>query len=136
MANYVLDSYALLAFFRNEKGADKISQILTETAEGKHHLYMSYINAGEVFYMAYRKDGAAKANLVWKAMHQFPISLIEIDSTHTLKAAIIKGQYKMSFADAFAATLSISKKAILITGDTEFNVLLSEPGFKLKYIHQ
>ncbi len=136
MANYVLDSYALLAFFRNEKSADTISQMLTETAEGKHHLYMSYINVGEVFYMAYRKDGPAKAALVWKAMHQFPISLIEIDSIHTLKAAIIKAQYKLSFADAFAATLTITKKATLITGDAEFNVLLSEPGFKLKNIHQ
>ena len=46
MANFVLDSYAMLAYFRNEPGGEKIEQLLNETAEGKHHLFMTCINAG------------------------------------------------------------------------------------------
>ena len=134
MATYVLDSYAMLAFFRNEDGAEKVEQILNETAEGKHHLYMTYMNAGEVFYMAHRKDGAEKAALVWKALHQFPIHIIEAGSELTLKAANIKAQHKLSFADAFAAALTIQKKAVLLSGDLEFQSLSAEPGFKVKYI--
>ena len=134
MSNFVLDSYAMLAFFRSERGSEKVEQLLNDASEGKHHLFMSCINAGEVYYMAYRKEGADKAALVWKALHQFPISITEADSTFTLKAANIKARYKLSFADAFAAALAIGKKAILITGDPEFENLTGESGFKVKYI--
>lgn len=134
MANFVLDSYAMLAYFRNEPGGEKIEQILNEAAEGKHNLFMTCINAGEVYYTAYRKDGSDKAVLVWKVMQQFPITIAEVDSAFTLKAANIKARHKLSFADAFAASLTISKKATLLTGDYEFNSLVRESGFKVKYI--
>ena len=38
MAHFVLDSYALLAFFRNEKGAEKVGQLLNDAAADKHDL--------------------------------------------------------------------------------------------------
>ena len=134
MSTFVLDSYALLAYFRNEPGGEKVEQLLNETAEGKHSLHMTCINAGEVYYMAYRKDGADKAALVWKALHQFPITITEADSAFTFKAANIKARHKLSYADAFAAALSIGKKATLITGDNEFDCLVGETGFKVRYI--
>lgn len=134
MANFVMDSYAMLAYFRNERGGEKVEQILNEAAEGKHSLYMTCINAGEVYYMAHRKDGAEKAVLVWKALCQFPITITDADSAFTLKASNIKARYKLSFADAFAAALSISKKATLLTGDDEFDNLIGETGFKVRYI--
>ena len=54
MAHFVLDSYALLAFFRNEEGAEKIEQLLNEAVADKHELYITNINAGEVYYMSSR----------------------------------------------------------------------------------
>ncbi len=134
MANFVLDSYAMLAYFRNEQGGEKVEQLLNDAVADKHELYMTCINAGEVYYMARRKDGADKAEIVWKALQQFPIYLIEIDLTFTFKAAKIKAANKLSYADAFAAVLTISKKATLITGDREFDSLFKETGFKVKYI--
>lgn len=134
MANFVLDSYALLAYFRNEPGGEKVEQLLNEAVADKHELYMTCINAGEVYYMAHRKDGADKAALVWKAMLQFPIHLSEVDINFTLKAAGLKAIYKLSYADAFAAALAISKKATLITGDREFESLGGETNFKVKYL--
>lgn len=136
MANFVLDSYAMLAFFRNEAGGERVAQLLNEAAEGKHLLFMTCINAGEVYYMAYRKDGREKAALVWKALYQFPITITDADSIVTLKAANIKAQHKLSYADAFAAALTISKKATLLTGDDEFNCFIGETGFKVRYITQ
>lgn len=134
MAYFVLDSYALLAYFRSEAGGEKVEQLLNEAVADKHELYMTCINAGEVFYMAHRKDGADKAALVWKAMLQFPIHISEADMNFTYKAAALKAKYKMSYADAFAAALTISKKATLITGDSEFENLSGETGFKVKYL--
>jgi predicted nucleic acid-binding protein len=134
MANYVLDSFALLAFFRNEPGADAVEKLLNEAAADKHVLYITTVNAGEVFYMSHRKDGPAKAVLAWEAMKKFPLHFIEIDLEFSLDAAKIKAKHKLSYADAFAAALAISRKAVLITGDDEFESLAGETGFKVKYI--
>ena len=134
MAHFVLDSYALLAFFRNEEGGEKVEQLLNDAAADKHELYITSINAGEVYYMSSRKDGVAKAELAWKAMRQFPISIIDADLQFTLAAAKLKAKYSISYADAFAAVLTIKRKATLITGDNEFDALAGETGFKVKYL--
>jgi predicted nucleic acid-binding protein len=134
MANFVMDSYALLAFFRNEPECEKVEQLLNEAAADKHELFMTCVNAGEVFYMSSRKDGSAKAETVWKALLQFPIHIIDADLESSLAAAKIKAKHSISYADAFAASLTIKKKATLITGDDEFKLLLKEPGFKVKYL--
>ncbi len=134
MAHFVLDSYALLAFFRNEPGGEKVEQFLNEAATDKHELYMTCINAGEVFYMSYRKDGTDKAEIAWKALLQFPIHIIDADLDFSLAAARIKARYSISYADAFAAALTIKRKATLITGDDEFDALIKEPNFKVKYL--
>ncbi len=134
MASFVLDSYALLAFFRNEEGGEKIEQLLNDAAANKHELYITCINAGEVYYMSSRKDGVTKAELAWKAMRQFPIHIIDTDVEFTLAAAKMKAKYPISYADAFAAALTIKKKATLITGDNEFDTLVGETGFKVWYL--
>src|SRR5437867_11801282 len=115
MANYVLDSYAMLAFFRNETGGEKVKQLLHDAATDKHELYMTCINAGEVFYISHRKDGAEKAEIAWKALLQFPIHIVEADLDFSLSAEKIKARYSVSYADAFAAALTIKRKATLIT---------------------
>ncbi len=134
MAKFVLDSYALLAFFRDETGADDVEKLLNEAAEDKHELYVTVVNVGEVYYMSCRKDNITKANQVWDAMKKFPLHIIEVDMDLSLAAAKIKANHKLSFADAFAAALTIQKKATLVTGDDEFESLVGETGFKVKYL--
>ena len=51
-----------------------------------------------------------------------------------LDAAAIKAKHLLSYADAFAAVLTNSRKAVLITGDDEFESLTGETGFKVRYI--
>ena len=134
MAHFVLDSYALLAYFRNEEGGEKVEQLLNDAVADKLELHMTCINAGEVNLMAIRKDGADKAALVWKALQQFPFHIIDVDLGFTFKAASLKAKYRLSFADAFAAVLSITKKGTLIPGDKEFDSLVGETNFKVKYL--
>ena len=134
MAKYVLDSYALLAFFRDEPGADAVEKLLNEAAEDTHELYITSVNVGEVYYMSCRKDSVAKAKQVWETMKKFPLHFVTADLDLSLAAAKIKANHKLSYADAFAAALTIQKKATLITGDDEFESLVSETGFKVKYI--
>jgi predicted nucleic acid-binding protein len=134
MANFVLDSYSLLAFFRDEPGANAVEKLLNEAAEDKHELYITVVNVGEVYYMSCRKDNVSKANQVWEAMGKFPLHFVEIGMDLSLTAAKIKANYKLSYADAFAAALTIQKKATLVTGDNEFEALEGETNFKVKYL--
>lgn len=135
MKTYILDSFALLAYFRNENGADEIEDLLVGASEGKHTLKMTVVNAGEVYYMSVRKDGKNAAEKVWEALSNFPIEFIPIDIAFSLEAAKIKASFKLSFADAFAAVLTINMKGILITGDKEFLNLSEINDFHLKLLH-
>ncbi len=134
MKSYVLDSYVLLAYFRNEAGADEVERMLVSASENKCTLYLSTFNAGEVYYMSCRKDGEDMALKVWKAIQQFPIQLVQVDLDLIFKAAQLKSKNKLSYADAIAAALTIFLKSTLLTGDDEFKSLKSESGFKVKYI--
>lgn len=134
MKTYILDSFALLAYFRNEAGANEVEDLLTSASEGKLILMMTTINIGEVYYMSVRKDGKSMAEKVWNAISNFPIEIIQVDLDFTLDAARIKANYKLSYADAFAAALAIKMKGILITGDKEFLNLNNLTDFNLKLL--
>lgn len=120
---YVLDSYALLAFLANEKGRDIVENLLI-LAKGKEtKLYMGIINLGEVIYIIEREEGLKNAQLALSRIIKFPIELVDADLCLTLKASHIKAHNTLSFADAFAASLALEKNAPLVTGDKEFSSL-------------
>lgn len=120
---YVLDSYAVLAYLEGEQGGEKVASILKDALSGKVEVYMSVINWGEVYYIVLREQGPAIANLYLQTMEKYPIEIIGAEKELTLGAARIKAFNKMSYADAFAAALAQIKKAYLVTGDKEFDVL-------------
>jgi uncharacterized protein len=130
----VFDSYAMLALFRQEQGQHEVTKILTELSVGERTGFMSVINVGEVYYITARKQNITKAQLAIDSLVKFPISYESVSYHTAMEAAKLKAKYKLSYADAFAAALTISKKATLITGDKEFKNLEKEPHFKVKFI--
>lgn len=134
MEVFVLDTFAIVAFFRNEKGADEMEKLLLDGVKGKLQLHMCSYNAGEVYYAIWRKNGKVIADECFKKLLQFEITIIEPDLQLTLEAATIKATHKLSFADAHAAALSLHLNAPLITGDKEFNNLKDIKEFRVKYL--
>lgn len=124
MKRYVLDSWALLAWLGGEEPADAQVQALMDSAEaGRVELCMSIINFGEVYYATARKSGIEKAREDRKSLLQSPIRFVEVDDDLVLEAAEIKAAQALAYADAFAAALTVRLKAVLVTGDPEFDVL-------------
>jgi ribonuclease VapC len=134
MEVFVLDTFAIVAFFRNEKGAAEVEKLLLDALSGKQQLYMCSYNAGEVYYSIWRKNGKTIAQECLKKLLQFEITIIEPDLQLTLEAATIKATHKLSFADAHAAALALHLNASLITGDKEFNNLKDIKDFRIKYL--
>jgi predicted nucleic acid-binding protein len=65
--------------------------------------------------------GIEEAKRVEKGLRVLPINIISpVGEELVMRAAHIKAQYLISYADAFAAALTEQEKAILVTGDTDF----------------
>ena len=126
MKSFILDSYAMIAFFENEAGADKTAEILHEIVQKKSKGYMSVINWGELYYNTVREAGVSEAQLILDHFDQYPIQLVEADKALTYEAAKLKAIHRIAYADCFAAALSIHYNACLVTGDREFKRLASK----------
>jgi len=122
-SGYVLDSYALLAFFNNEKGVEIVRDLLMGAAKNKLLLYLSNINLGEILYIVERELDINSAQLALSRIKEMPIQILCADLEITLKAAHFKANYLVSYADAFTAALAVLKGSVLVTGDKDFSKL-------------
>ncbi|HMG83713.1 MAG TPA: type II toxin-antitoxin system VapC family toxin [Ferruginibacter sp.] len=134
MKRIVFDSYALIALFREEPGHEIVRDLLLKMANDESEGYITAVNVGEIYYMISRKSSTKHAEMAINAIKQMQIIIIEPDLKLCLEAAAIKAKNSLSYADAFAAALTINKKAVLITGDKEFDSLIGEANFKVKYL--
>jgi ribonuclease VapC len=121
--NYVLDSYAVLAYLEGEESGRDVVKILEEAAESNAEIFLSVVNWAEMCYIALREGGEERAASYIGSLADCPIELAMVDEDMAFQAALFKAHNKMSLADAFAAALSKSKGAALVTGDPEFKPL-------------
>lgn len=120
---YVLDSFALLAYFGAEPGEPQVKAVLARATAGHAAAYLSIINFGELIYITEREQGVFAARRAIAAVDQLPIAVIEADRRLTFSAAHIKAHHRLSYADAFAAALAQQTQATLLTGDPEFRAV-------------
>ena len=119
-ARRVLDSYGLIAFLRDEPGADDIRNLFRSARDSQRPLLLCAVNWGEVFYITLRTNGPDRAEQVARLISTLPIEVIPADRELARQAAEFKAKKKMSYADCFAAALAKLQKAELVTGDKEF----------------
>ena len=120
MKTYVLDASALVTFFEDRPGAEKVEDLLTKAAEVKRPLLMSVVNWGEVYYSVCRARGEKAAKDKLKEIAQLPIELVGVDADVARRAAILKAEHNLPYADCFAAALAQARKAALVTSDKDF----------------
>jgi len=132
---YVLDSYALLAYLEAEDGAHRVKELLEAAQQGNYRLYMCVVNLGEVMYVVERKRGLPKAQETLARIDELPISVVDADRTLTLAAAHLKANCSIAFADCFAAALAQVKNAPLLTGDPEFRKIKPDSIPQIEWLH-
>ena len=126
MPAIVLDSFALLAYFRDEPGAEEVERLLITAGKKDSLLHMTDVNYAEVKYSIIKKDGAKAWAEAAKILENLPIDFHSTTRGLADTAADFKASHKMSLADAFAAALTREKGAQLVTGDAEFKPLEKE----------
>ncbi len=117
---YLLDSFALLAYLNNESGRLRVEAALEQAEKRQCRILMCMINLGEVLYSVERRRGFAAAQKTLMLSQSLPIKILEVTNDLVLEAAHIKTSHPLSYADAFAVAVAINQKAIVLTGDPEF----------------
>jgi predicted nucleic acid-binding protein len=109
----VLDSWALLAYLKDEPAADRIESEWLQSGAA-----ISSINLGEVLYIRIRASGEDSARADVETIRR-RLTLVEPDWSQVMAAATIKANGGLSYADAFCIATSLHLNAPLWTGDSE-----------------
>ena len=120
---YVLDTWAVIAYLEDEPSAQQIADLIATAHEESIPVCMTVVNVGEVWYNIAREISEEDANSSVKELRDLRIQFVDADWELTQEAARFKSQHKMSYADCYAAALAKTKKADLVTGDSEFKIL-------------
>jgi len=120
MKNILFDSHAILKFYQDEQGADKVEKLLISSHQGDLKAFISEINLGEIYYMTIRRLGLTAAQNHLEQFSEFPIQVIPLSSDIILAASEIKAEYAISYADCFAVATAVKVEAAIVTGDPEF----------------
>lgn len=120
----VLDSWAVLRLLEgDEPAATRVEQAL----DSQVRPVMSWLNAGEVFYIVTRLRGRQAAESVIRDLR----ARVEVElptEERVIAAAAIKAGHAMAYADAFAAATALAHDATLLTGDPE--LLLADAAWR------
>ena len=131
-ASVVLDAWAVMAYLHGEPAGAVVRDVLEDARAAGSSLPLSVVNWGEVVYLTVRARGREEAVRVVAALDALPIAVEDADRALTSRAAILKAEHRLSYADAFAAALALALDTPLLTGDPEFRAL--EPELRLRWI--
>ena len=126
MKPVVLDASAVLAMFFAQPGMEQMRELFHKASEADRPVFISAVNWAEVLYKMERKHDQAGLDTARQFERTTALEAVPVDRELAESAALLKNAYKLGLADAFAAALAKSKKAELVTADTEFKVLKKE----------
>lgn len=114
--NIVLDACAVIAFFRDEQGAEKVEKYLSDS---QYNCLIHAINMCEVYYDFLRSEGEEVAEEIVQDLQSINVIIrddLKVDFWQ--QVGKYKGTIKrISIADCFALTLANRESAILLTFD-------------------
>jgi len=117
----LLDSFAILAYLNQEKGFQKVRDVMSKAQESGNALLMNEINIGEVYYILSRKRGQEIADHFKDTiLAALPIISVANNFDDVIEASRIKAEFPISFADCFAVATAKRENATILTGDLEF----------------
>ncbi len=132
MKTRVLDTWPILEWMnRRQPATDAVERLFDDSLAGTARVFMSAINAGEVYYFLRKKHSERIAESWRESSRTLPVTIEVPTMDEIWDAALLKGQYPMAYADAFAAALAHKYRCPLITGDPEFRLI---PGLELDWI--
>jgi predicted nucleic acid-binding protein len=125
MAVYVLDSSAVLRYVDDEAGADRVEAILRACVAWQAKACLSAVQWGEIAGRLRARLGAADQMRVLSALLPSEVTIVPATGEHAVRAAALKVDRKIAYADGFALDLAMSSPdCTLVTADYGFKELV------------
>jgi len=115
----VVDSWAMVAWVRDEPAASAVEFFFQEAAANNLRLSMSALNVGETFYILAKRKSLLVAEEFLERLSSLPIHVAVPDEDGIMAAARIKASNSIAYGDSFAIALALANGASVITGDDE-----------------
>ena len=103
-----------------ESGYKKVKSLLKACQDGTCEGFISQINLGEVYYKSIRAVGIERARQFLDNFERLPLTILVPDRDLIWKAAEIKAEFSISYADCFAIATAMGLDARIVTGDPDF----------------
>lgn len=135
-ARFCLDAFAWLAWLQDEPGAATVQRYLDDAERGHADCVTSIINLGEAFYRLVRVDRREQAESLWRMAlrRRLPVSVKEATQRRVRRAADLKSNHAIAYADAFAVATALELQATLLTGDPEIKPLVGRYELKVEWL--
>lgn len=132
----VFDAFAVLCWMQEEPGSSYVNHLMEEAEKGTVKIYISAINVGEIFYRLIKSGKGRDAAYFLSDIKRkvFPWQVVAATNTRVWEAAKLKGEYRISYAGAFAVALAKEKGGEIVTRDPEIIAACSGEHFLLDQI--
>jgi predicted nucleic acid-binding protein len=137
-ARFCLDAFAWLVWLQDEPAAADVQRCLDAAERGQADCITSIINLGEAFYRLVRANRREQAESLWRMAlrRRLPVSVKEATLRRVRRAAELKSNHAIAYADAFAVATALEFQATLLTGDPEIRPLVGKYELKVEWLRQ
>ena len=124
MTTYVLDASAVIRWLDNEPGADRIHAIFSDCDAKRASICVSAVQWGEIAGNIRKRYGPAREAEVIGGELPEDTHVVPADADQAVRAARLKVDRGISYADAFALDLAMKSPGhILVTADYGFKAV-------------
>ncbi len=123
---FVLDTSAVVAYFANEPGADRVEHILVQAERRAATVHCSFMTYMEVLYQLWRRHGERVAKAAYLRLKALSLHRVDPAEELLIAAARIKATHELSMANAWIAATALTTGSVLVHKDPEFRALAGE----------
>ncbi len=124
MTVYILDSSAVIRYIDSEAGADRVNALLKACVAGQAEVRISAVQWGEVAGNLRKRLGALQQRRILSSFLPSESEIVAASAERAVRAAEIKVDRKIAYADAFALELAMeSADHVLVTADYGFKAV-------------
>lgn len=123
---FFLDTSAILAYFDDEEGANRVGHLLALATQRRIVLCASFVSLIELRYILMQEKDEASADYAVGLFKSWPVELIYPNEVQSLLAARFKATHRVLLANAIIAAQAFHRHACLVHKDPEFKSLSGE----------
>ena len=114
---YVLDTSALVSYFKDEPEADQVEAVLRQSDS----LLVPFMAVMEIRYVLRRAFPLSQVGQIIETLRRSGVSIVESNPAWGVLAADVKAHGGLSLGDAWIASLALMHDAELLHNDPEFD---------------